>query len=138
MIGYRKILRYACYVIIILCIGSTIIPPSCTAQTSMGTVNVIQNANNSQSKHGDNDDYNFFSFAIIWGSFEILDFNGFFAGTQAHNPSPYNRTMYVIGWVDYEHKFIFKTSYYITVPWRIGFVDHHKLFIIAWGEISAF
>lgn len=86
-----------------------------------------------QSDQASDDDYNFFSVAIIWGEFEIKEYPIPFIGLEVRNPYPYNNTMYVIGWVSYEHKFIYRNASYVYCPWWIGFVGRNKLFVVGWG-----
>jgi hypothetical protein len=81
------------------------------------------------------DDYSFFSFAIIWGEFEILNEKHILRGLDVYNPYPYNKTMHVIGYVGYDGVgFIYKNASNVGCPWWLGFVSQHRLFVIGWGN----
>ena len=97
-----------------------------------------QNENGTESEDNSqkiklNDDYHFFPFAIIWGKYEKLIRTGIFGSLYIENPSPYNPTMHVIGYVDYEHRFIHRRAAVITCPCWFGFLGRDSLCIIAWG-----
>jgi len=92
----------------------------------------------SQKTSSKNDDYDWFSFAIVWGSFEILKYKHI-SQFRISNEPYYNDTINVIGYVDYEHIFFFKKSYDVTGGGlRIGLTGNHKLFVVVWGDIRAF
>jgi hypothetical protein len=81
------------------------------------------------------DDYSFFSFAIIWGEFEILNEKHILRGLDVYNPYPYNKTLHAIAYVGYDGVgFIYKNASRIYCPWWLGFVSQHRLFVIGWGN----
>ena len=81
------------------------------------------------------DEYNFFSFAIIWGTFEIVSFNGFWTGLKVYNSEPDNNTLHIIGYVGYDRVgFIYRNASFVYSPWRLGIIHPHSLFVIAWGN----
>jgi hypothetical protein len=85
------------------------------------------------------DNYSFFSFAIIWGEFEILNYKHPLRRLDAYNPYPYNQTMHVIGYVGHSGVgFIYKNASRVYCPWWLGFVRQHSLFVIGWGIVSRF
>jgi hypothetical protein len=80
------------------------------------------------------DEYHFFSFAIIWGKFEILKFNEFWGGLYVYNSDPNYNTLHIIGYVGYNGVgFIYGNYSGISCPWRLGIVLQHRLFVIGWG-----
>jgi hypothetical protein len=118
--------------IIIISIGCTIILPSSVTQEINIDTNVNHPSDEALSLQTSDDEYNFFSFAIIWGEFKTKEYPIPFIGLEVRNP--YNNTMHVIGWVSYEHRFIYRNASFVYCPWWIGFVGSHRLFVIAWGH----
>jgi hypothetical protein len=143
MTKQSKVIQGICCVVVFSFI-SGIIMPTCSAQIHTVQSNEIKPLKKpSHDKVGqsnyDDDDEDFFDFAIIWGTFEKKQRVRFIA-LSAENPSPwYNRTMYVIGYQSWVPQWIFKTSYEIICGYlHIGFVGFHQLCVIAWGEVTAF
>jgi hypothetical protein len=97
-------------------------------------MSIDQSADDSHIKNFNNNDYNFFPFAIIWGKYEKLEGTGIFVSLDIENPPPYNQTMHVIAYVDYEHRFIYRTASSVHAPLWFGFIGKHRLFIIALGD----
>jgi hypothetical protein len=109
------------------------VPLTCIARPTTEDININQSSYFPHKIQENNDDYHFFALAIIWGEFEILRYKNPFFGFSVENPFPYNLTMSVIGYVDYEHKWVFMKSYFIVSPHWIGFVGQHHLCVFAWG-----
>jgi len=128
---------------IILLFGCGALMPACSTHISTPQTNGEKTSPESSVKkviHTDDDDEDFFDFAIIWGPFEVRW--GVFPLLEVvvYNRAPwYNRTMNVIGYWILEHQWFFKKSYWIECNYlHIGFVGRHWLFVIGYGNIAAF
>jgi hypothetical protein len=105
-------------------------------QQSPGTGEI--SSDEPQVTQGKNDDYCFFTFAIIWGKFDVLESKIPLFNLTAGNRYTFNRTMSVIGWVTYEHRFIFKKSNRVSCDWWLGFVvGSNRLCVVGWGLVNA-
>jgi len=91
-------------------------------------------------KHTNNDDEAFFTFAIIWGTFEHKAVSSLFGMVAVHNRAPwYNRTMNVIGYQSWEHKWFVKKSYWVQCNFlHLGIVGRNWLCVIGIGNVDAF
>ena len=130
---YPRLIQQVSCLMIVFCIGFS------TTLSYMGKAVIIdknteQSTNDTLKLSTNNDDYNWFNFAIIWGEFEILSFKSLLGGLRVYNPYPYNNTMHVIGWVSYEDRFVYRNASNVYCPWWIGFVGSHRLFVIGWGN----
>jgi hypothetical protein len=117
--------------------------PICNAQTSTPQANGEKTSPELLIKKvtpTNNDDEDFFNFAIIWGPFEVRW--GVFPLLEVvvYNRAPwYNRTINVIGYQPFEHNWVFKKSCWIECNYlHVGFVGRNWLFVIGYGNIAAF
>ena len=79
------------------------------------------------------DEYNFFSFAIIWGEFEFVKKPYLLISLEVYNSDINNQSMNVIGYVR-GVGFIYRNASWVYCPWWLGVVRSHRLFVIAWGH----
>jgi hypothetical protein len=127
--------------IIFLFVFSAIVP-ACSAQTNILQINRVNNAQElpvKKMKHTNNDNEDFFDFAIIWGPFEHRIFYSFFRQVIVGNLGPwYNRTINVIAYNFDTHQWFHKTSCQVECNFvHIGVVGKNWLCIIAYGNIAA-
>jgi hypothetical protein len=123
------------FVFVIFGFITTILLPQGIAQQNLPSTQIISTLPSNQIKNVQDDNYSFFSFAIIWGEFKILNYKHPLRGLEAYNPYPYNKTMHVIGYVGYDGVgFIYKNASNVGCPWWLGFVSQHRLFVIGWGN----
>ena len=134
--------RYLSYVIIMLFISATVLP-SCIAQIHTSKINIEKSPQDffvKKASHANEDDENFFSFAIVWGPFEVRGTTIPFLALDVHNrASWYNRTINVLGYQNWENKWVFKKAYWVTDNFfHIGFVGRHWLFALCFIDVDAF
>jgi hypothetical protein len=131
-----------CCAMIFLLVCSAFIP-SGDAQIITSQTNREKTSQDSpveKMRYINNDEEDFFDFAIIWGTFEErVDYFPLFS-LIVRNPYPwYNRTMFVIGYWIPEHQWFFKKSCQVECGFlHIGIVGFHRLFVVAYGNIAAF
>jgi hypothetical protein len=116
--------------------------PACSAQTNIlqiNGVNTTQELSVKKVKHTNNDNEDFFDFAIIWGTFENKSYASFVRQVFVNNPGPwYNRTMNVIAYNFDTHQWFHKTASIVECNFiHIGPVGKNWLFIVAYGNIAA-
>jgi len=136
-----KLIKGLAVGIILLFVGGAFIPV-CSAQISITQANGEKTSPElpiNKVKHTNNDDEGFFTFAIIWGTFEERFVFSFFGNIIVHNRAPwYNRTMNVIGY-SWEHQWYFKKSWCVECyALHVGIVGKHWLCVISIGDIQAF
>jgi hypothetical protein len=136
------IVQGICCAMIFLFVCSAVLP-ICNAQTSTPQTNGEKTSPElliKKVKNTNNDDEDFFDFAIIWGPFEVKYWSSLFQTLVVYNRAPwYNHTMNVIGYLIPEHQWYFKKSCWIECGYlHIGFVGRHWLFVIGYGNIAAF
>jgi hypothetical protein len=118
-----------------ICFITTILLPQGIAQQNLPPTQIISTLPSNQIKNVQDDNYSFFSFAIIWGEFEILNEKHILRGLDVYNPYPYNKTLHAIAYVGYDGVgFIYKNASRVYCPWWLGFVSQHRLFVIGWGN----
>ena len=89
-------------------------------------------------KHANTNGEDFFTYAIIWGTYETKWGGGFFLGVEVFNPGPwYNRTMSVIGYQNWEHQWFFKKAYDVDCRYWMGIATRHHVCGIGF-DVSAF
>jgi hypothetical protein len=143
MENHPKSLRYISCTVIILILSATIIP-SCIAQAPATTKKTIdnfpQNLFLKKVKQENKSDENFFSFAIVWGPFEVRGDTGPLFALDVHNRAPwYNSTINVLGHQNLYHKWVFKKAAWVTDNFlHVGFVGPHWLFAFCFIEVDAF
>jgi len=108
--------------IILLFVGITLSPG--VNATSSKTSEIIETSNA---------DYNFFSFAIVWGEFEFVKKPYPLINLQVYNSNLSNDTLNVIGYVR-GVGFIYRDADNVYCPWWLGVVRSHRLFVVAWGH----
>jgi hypothetical protein len=133
----QQIMKYVSCIIIILLIGITLLP-GITVRIKAMSIQADLFSIKNQAMQKDNNDYDEFTFAIIWGKYEVMKDKIFLFHLEVMNPNPDNRTISVLGYVDYEHKFVFKKSNWIDCFRWSGFIGHDHLFIIAWNTVYAY
>jgi len=117
--------------------------PICNAQTSTPQANGEKTSHDCEVKDvkpNNNDDEDFFDFAIIWGTYEErIDYFPLFSLIVRNRYPWYNHTMNVIGYQSWEGgKWVVKKSYWIECYRHVGIVGRNWLFVIGWGEVAAF
>ncbi|MBE3136781.1 MAG: hypothetical protein IMZ43_05240 [Thermoplasmata archaeon] len=137
----RVIQGICCAMVFLFVCGALV--PACSAHISTPQANGEKTSPESsvkKVKHTNNDDEDFFNFAIIWGPFEVKYWSSLFQTLVVYNRAPwYNRTINVIGYQPFEHNWVFKKSCWIECGYlHIGFVGRHWLFVIGYGNIAAF
>jgi len=116
--------------------------PACSAQISTPQANGEKTSLESpvkKVKHAD-DDEDFFTFAIIWGTFEERFVFSFFGNIWVYNRDPWcNRTMNVIGYRSSLHQWFVKKSWYVQCNFlHVGIVGRNWLCVIGIRDIEAF
>ena len=128
--------------IILLFVCSALLP-ACNAQTSTLQTDeekMFLELPVKKVKQINNDDEYYFSFAIIWGTFEERYVFSFFGNIKVFNRDPwYNRTINVIGYQSWDHKWTAKKSYEVKCNFlHIGIVGRNWLCVIGIGDVTAF
>jgi len=138
-----RIFQYCCCAVIFFLLCGAFLPlcgaQTCTTQSTTGE-KTSQELTVINVKNSTTEDEDFFNFAIIWGTFEEkIDYFPLFS-LIVRNPYPWhNRTMYVIGYQNWVHQWVFKKSFQIECGFlHIGIVGFHRLFVVAYGNIAAF
>jgi len=117
--------------------------PACSAQINIPPANGVKTFQEfpvKKVKHTNNDNESFFNFAIIWGTFEIRYDVFPFLRLVVYNRDPWeNKTINVIGYMNWEHKFVYKKAFYIQCNfWWIGIVGKHRLCALGFRDVTAF
>jgi hypothetical protein len=104
--------------------------PLCNTQAIAPHTNngrMLQELQVKKVKHTDSDDEYFFTYAIIWGTYETKWAGGFLTGIRVFNPGPwYNRTMNVLGYQNWKNQWFFKKSCDVECHYWMGIaVFHH-------------
>ena len=134
--------RSLCLVLLV----SFLFYPLLSVESTQGDLQQIYTDKNSQepqikNSEKTNDDESFFTFVIVWGTYEEKcgsSFFGIFVGLRVYSPGPwYNRTMYVLGYQDWKDKWTFKKSYDVDCSCWCGAAVFHHVVGIGY-DVSAF
>jgi hypothetical protein len=127
----HKFKHYTSFAIIFLLISITILP-QCFAQIKI-TPNTEKVLKNLKIKHSLNNSYNFFKYAIIFGTYEVRGDVVPIFWLNVYNRQPwYNQTINIIGYVSNEHKFVNIKAYWIDCALWIGFARLHHVCAICY------
>jgi len=124
------LLRKSLAVGVILLFVCGALMPACSAQISTPQTNRVKTSHDCEVKEvkpNNNDNESFFTLVLVWGTYEGKWGGGPLIGIRVYNPGPwYNRTMNVIGYQNWEHKWVVKKSYSVDCRYWLGFaVLHH-------------
>ena len=139
---HTQVIQCICCAMVFLFVCSAVLP-ICNAQISTPQANGEKTSHDCEVKDvkpNNNDDEDFFNFAIIWGTYEErIDYFPLFSLIVRNRYPWYNHTMNVIGYQPFEHNWVVKKSCWIECGYlHVGIVGRHWLFVIGYGNIAAF
>lgn len=124
---HSRLIQCVCCMMFFLFVCGAILQ-SCIAKTytiSLPAENIMKVSKGNLSNNNYQDH---FAFAFFWGTYEERG-----GALWVYNRGPwYNRTINVIAYVDYEHKFIFKKAFTVDCPLWIGFARLHHVCAIGY------
>ena len=137
---HNQVVQCICCILVFLFVCGALLP-TCNAQISTPQTNgekISLESPVKKVKHAD-DDEDYFTFAIIWGTFEHKAFSSLFGYVHVYNRKPWcNRTMNVIGYQSWEHQWVVKKSWYVQCCFlHVGIVGRNWLCVIGIRNINA-
>ena len=116
--------------------------PACSAQTNMFQTDEEKMFLESPAKKVKQINYeneSFFTYALIWGTFEHKSYSSLFRDVSVYNPDPWhNRTMNVIGYQSWTGNWTVKKAFYIKCNFlHLGIVGRNWLCVIGIRNVDA-
>jgi len=117
--------------------------PACTAQTNILQTDeekMLLESPAKKAKHANNHDEMFFTYAFIWGPFELLRASSLIGFVWVKNRDPWlNHTINVIGYQSWTGNWTVKKACEVKCNFlHVGFVGRHWLCVIGIRNVDAF
>ena len=128
---------------IILLFVAIAFSPTCTAKVAMPLLYDNRSSQVLSTKkvtQANNDEKDFFHYAIVYGTFEEKWITSLFFDVLVFNRDPWeNRTLTVIGYVVQDHQWYVKHAFWVACnAFHIGFIGRNRLFVIGILDVTAF
>ena len=133
--------QYICCIMVFLFVCGTLLPV-CNAQTNILQTDeekMFLESPAKKVKHANNDDECFFTYALIWGTFEEKWYSSLFTDVHVFNRGPwYNRTMNVIGYQGWTGNWTVKKACEVKCNFlHLGIVGRNWLCVIGIRNVDA-
>jgi len=131
---HTRMVQYICCLMVFLFVCSAVLP-ACSAQTNILQTDeekMFLESPAKKAKHANNDDEMFFTYAFIWGPFELLRVSSLFGFVWVKNRDPWlNETINVIGYQSWTGNWTVKKAHSAKCNFlHIGFVGRNWLCVI--------
>ena len=138
---HTRMIQAICCLMIFLFVCGAILP-ACNAQNNVLQTDeekMLLESPVNNAKQINNENESFFTYALIWGSFEHKAYSSLFRDVSVYNPDPWhNRTMNVIGYQGWTGNWTVKKAFYIKCNFlHLGIVGRHWLCVIGIRNVDA-